>query len=152
MPNQSTPEIGELQRLALRRPDEMVFVEDAIQAVRDTKARVREEAEPLRARLAAYDLDHCRGLPEPEAAELARLRDEVRSYSQGNSRLHALVDSIGESARREAFREAVEALRVERRTWEKTPDVADPGAPMFGWAAQFIERTFLSPDNPEGNA
>ena len=53
-------------------------------------------------------------------------------------------------------REVVEALRAEA-------DMLDPSDclppedhyPTFrGWqgAAQFIERTFLSPDNPEGNA
>ena len=76
-----------------------VLLSDAIQAVRDTEARVREER--------AVDF-------RPVSIE---------------------------SARREAFREAVEALREEY-------DIDSP----LDWddAARFIESRFLShPDNPE---
>ena len=78
----------------------------------------------------------------------------------GTSREAQIVDAMLkagiEEGRREAFREVVEALRDQA-------DMLDPSDclppedhyPTFrGWqgAAQFIERTFLSPDNPEGNA
>ena len=116
------------------------------------------------------------------------------------------IDSVARHARREAFREAVEALRelaetesgeaatalrgaalllaarlspdngmvprdvaeravldaVERRTREIVEALReiivgngtdhDPYARGMTDAADFIERTFLSPDNPEGNA
>lgn len=55
------------------------------------------------------------------------------------------IDSVARHARREAFREAVEALRE---------DAAIPGHPHRGLThgAKLIESRFLSPDNPEGNA
>ena len=65
----------------------------------------------------------------------------------GTSREAQIVDAMLkagiEEGRREAFREAVEALRE-----------ADDGLSMWSMidAAELIERTFLSPDNPEGNA
>ena len=113
MPDQSTPEIDRLRegrveliadqrKPALRGPTRFVPLADAIQAVRDTEARVREER--------AVDF-------RPVSIE---------------------------SARREAFREAVEALREEY-------DIDSP----LDWddAARFIESRFLShPDNPEDNA
>ena len=84
-----------------------VLLSDAIQAVRDTEARVREER--------AVDF-------RPVSIE---------------------------SARREAFREAVEALR-ERSGQSRAG--ADAGAGVwYEGAADFLSYRFLShPDNPEG--
>lgn len=99
MSDQSTPEIDLLEAEAFppvlpAAKDKAVWLPDAIQAVRDTDERVRDEM------------------------ALTRL-----SY---------------EHARREAFREAVEWWTEEE-----------------GVSADAVERfrlTFLSPDNPEGNA
>ena len=109
-----SPEIKALREQAQRefvRENEWVPLSAAIQAVRDTEARVREER--------AVDF-------RPVSIE---------------------------SARREAFREAVEALR--EMHYHDYLDIV-PGGELesdeFNDAAVFIESRFLSPDNPEGNA
>ena len=108
-----SPEIKRLREDAIETPHDGRLVPwgSAIQAVRDTEVRVREER--------AVDF-------RPVSIE---------------------------SARREAFREAVEALR--EMHYHDYLDIV-PGGELesdeFNDAAVFIESRFLSPDNPEGNA
>ena len=110
MPNQSTPEIDRLRMLPTAANPHVVPLPAAIQAVRDTEARVRADC------AATY-----------------------------------LLDGVAE-ARREAFREAVEALRGLLAVDDPSAWGAMNGDEAVERAADFIERSFLSPDNPEGNA
>ena len=122
-----TPEIDRLREQSwqgdgLPRHD-TVFLLDAIQAVRDTEARVRGE------RVGASGGRAC-----PECG-VTRLEAKQAD---------GWIAEASAAARREAFREAVEALREEY----------DIDAPL-DWddAARYIESRFLSlPDNPEDNA
>ena len=122
-----TPEIDRLREQSwqgdgLPRHD-TVFLLDAIQAVRDTEARVRGE------RVGASGGRAC--------PECGVTRWEAKQAD-------GWIAEASAAARREAFREAVEALREEY-------DIDSP----LDWddAARFIESRFLShPDNPEGNA
>ena len=87
-----------------------------------------------------------------DTPEIKRLREQSwqEEYdTPGGPRKHPPVVDLDDAIQAvrnteaRAFREVVEALR----------DQADMLDPTFrGWqgAAQFIERTFLSPDNPEG--
>ena len=106
MPDQSTPEISRLRIAAYDdypSPGPFVRLDLAIQAVRDTEARVRADC------AATY-----------------------------------LLDGVAE-ARREAFREAVEALRELAET-----ESGEAATALRGAALLLAAR--LSPDNPEGNA
>ena len=128
MPDQSTPEINRLRIAAYDdypSPGPFVRLDLAIQAVRDTEARVRAE------KIAALGPSGGRVCPE-----CGLTRWEAKQAD-------GWVAEASAAARREAFREAVEALRE-----------ADDGLSMWSMidAAELIERTFLSPDNPEGNA
>ena len=122
-----TPEIDRLREQSwqgdgLPRHD-TVFLLDAIQAVRDTEARVRGE------RVGASGGRAC--------PECGVTRWEAKQAD-------GWIAEASAAARREAFREAVEALREEY-------DIDSP----LDWddAARFIESRFLShPDNPEDNA
>ena len=62
------------------------------------------------------------------------------------------IVSLEVAARREAFREAVEALRGLLAVDDPSAWGAMNGDEAVERAADFIERSFLSPDNPEGNA
>ena len=122
MPNQSTPEIDRLRMLPTAANPHVVPLPVAIQAVRDTEARVRGE------RVGASGGRAC--------PECGVTRWEAKQAD-------GWIAEASAAARREAFREAVEALREEY-------DIDWP----LDWddAARFIESRFLSPDNPEGNA
>ena len=138
---QPPPEIDRLREQSwqgdgLPRHD-TVFLLDAIQAVRDTEARVRDH----------YALSG-RALREVgEAVRNSTLTDTQKvDVIAGVLANGPLDDAPGGpceeavfAARREAFREA-EAWIRDRGSW-RTRDLAD----------EFRFR-FLSPDNPEGNA
>ena len=115
-----TPEIKALEErgitLMQRGTFKWVPVEVAIQAVRDTEARVRADC------AATY-----------------------------------LLDGVAE-ARREAFREAVEAL-IPDEVHVLVQSAIDPNAHVTTQAVEVLRTLrgmltarFLSPDNPEGNA
>ena len=109
-----SPEIKRLREDAIETPHDGRLVPwgSAIQAVRDTEVRVREER--------AVDF-------RPVSIE---------------------------SARREAFREAVEALRGMHYHDYLDAEAAagrELQSDEFKDAADFIERSFLSPDNPEAD-
>ena len=123
-----SPEIKRLREQASSDgiyPTRWVTLAHAEQAVRDTEARVRAE------KIAALGPSGGRVCPE-----CGLTRWEAKQAD-------GWVAEASAAARREAFREAVEALRE-----------ADDGLSMWSMidAAELIERTFLSPDNPEGNA
>ena len=127
-----TPEIDRLREQSwqgdgLPRHD-TVFLLDAIQAVRDTEARVRGE------RVGASGGRAC--------PECGVTRWEAKQAD-------GWIAEASAAARREAFREAVEALREQAR--EIPDDISRSAAVMV--AADRLESRFLShPDNPEGNA
>ena len=104
-------------------------------------------------------------MPNQSTPEIDRLREAAWSDAidpnpephddERSVDLSVAIQAVRDTEAR-AFREVVEALRDQA-------DMLDPSDclppedhyPTFrGWqgAAQFIERTFLSPDNPEGNA
>ena len=123
-----SPEIKRLREQASSDgiyPTRWVTLAHAEQAVRDAEARVRAE------KIAALGPSGGRVCPE-----CGLTRWEAKQAD-------GWVAEASAAARREAFREAVEALRE-----------ADDGLSMWSMidAAELIERTFLSPDNPEGNA
>jgi len=124
-----SPEIKRLREQASSDgiyPTRWVTLAHAEQAVRDAEARVRAE------KIAALGPSGGRVCPE-----CGLTRWEAKQAD-------GWVAEASAAARREAFREAVEALREEY-------DIDSP----LDWddAARFIESRFLShPDNPEGNA
>lgn len=94
-------------------------------------------------------------MPNQSTPEIDRLRMLPTAANPHVVPLPVAIQAVRDTEAR-AFREVVEALRDQA-------DMLDPSDclppedhyPTFrGWqgAAQFIERTFLSPDNPEGNA
>lgn len=149
-----TPEIDRLREQSwqgdgLPRHD-TVFLLDAIQAVRDTEAKVRDH----------YALSG-RALREVgEAVRNSTLTDAQKvGVIAGVLANGPLDDAPGGpceeavfAARREAFREAVEALRGLLAVDDPSAWGAMNGDEAVERAADFIERSFLSPDNPEGNA
>ena len=124
-----SPEIKRLREQASSDgiyPTRWVTLAHAEQAVRDAEARVRAE------KIAALGPSGGRVCPE-----CGLTRWEAKQAD-------GWVAEASAAARREAFREAVEALREEY-------DIDSP----LDWddAARFIESRFLShPDNPEDNA
>ena len=144
---QPPPEIERLREQSwqgdgLPRHD-TVFLLDAIQAVRDTEARVRDH----------YALSG-RALREVgEAVRNSTLTDAQKvGVIAGVLANGPLDDAPGGpcegavfAARREAFREAVEALRELAET-----ESGEAATALRGAALLLAAR--LSPDNPEGNA
>ena len=154
MPDQSTPEIKTLFESAAlyvyKGDEDIVPFSVAIQAVRDTEKRVRpDERERLSARV--YENGWCPTCArDTDEAAMQRLAGKsLESLSRTDliglalRNLNAAMDSEARagSARREAFREAVEACERAGRT-------VGSGAE----AARMLRSAFLSPDNPEGNA
>lgn len=91
--------------------------------------------------------------PTPGVGEaMVPLEDAIQAVRDTEAR-HPCGDLIVdayEQARREAFREAVEALRGRSA---QSRAGADAGAGVwYEGAADFLSSRFLSPDNPEGNA
>lgn len=150
-PAQPPPEIHKLEGNARwLRGVKRVHLSDAERAVRDTEARVRDH----------YALSG-RALREVgEAARNSTLTDTQKvDVIAGVLANGPLDDAPGGpcedavfAARREAFREAVEALRSEA-AWHSRVDQGGHDVEPEEALAYFIERSFLShPDNPEGNA
>ena len=154
-----TPEIKRLRREALlpvQFPATMEVVprDAAIQAVRDTEAKVRHHY-ALSGRALREVGDAVRNSTLTDAQKVGVIAGVLANGPLDDAPGGPCEGAVF-AARREAFREVVEALRDQA-------DMLDPSDclppedhyPTFrGWqgAAQFIERSFLSPDNPEGNA
>ena len=120
-----SPEIKRLREQASSDgiyPTRWVTLAHAEQAVRDTEARVRAE------KIAALGPSGGRVCPE-----CGLTRWEAKQAD-------GWVAEASAAARREAFREAVEACERAGRT-------VGSGAE----AARMLRSAFLSPDNPEGN-
>ena len=141
-----TPEIDRLREQSwqgdgLPRHD-TVFLLDAIQAVRDTEARVRDHY-ALSGRALREVGDAVRNSTLTDAQKVGVIAGVLANGPLDDTPGGPCEEAVF-AARREAFREAVEALREEY-------DIDSP----LDWddAARFIESRFLShPDNPEGNA
>ena len=134
-----TPEIRRLRSHALSG---MVPADVAIQAVRDMEARVRHHY-ALSGRALREVGDAVRNSTLTDAQKVGVIAGVLANGPLDDAPGGPCEGAVF-AARREAFREAVEALRA-----------ADDGGDGYGsgdWAAVLIERTFLSPDNPEATA
>ena len=149
-PAQPPPEIHKLEGNARwLRGVKRVHLSDAERAVRDTEARVRDHY-ALSGRALREVGEAVRNSTLTDAQKVGVIAGVLANGPLDDAPGGPCEDAVF-AARREAFREAVGALR-ERSAQSRAG--ADAGAGVwYEGAADFLSYRFLShPDNPEGNA
>ena len=139
-----TPEIRRLRSHALSG---MVPADVAIQAVRDTEARVRHHY-ALSGRALREVGDAVRNSTLTDAQKVGVIAGVLANGPLDDAPGGPCEGAVF-AARREAFREAVEALRERADCCAEEDTYA---IQTLLAAADLLTDRFLSPDNPEGNA